>query len=592
MIMAANQILFLFLLLLCNGCCTTALHNEPDNGSREERQIHNTPEPTHSTPPHTAKDPLSIWIKEASSSSSSPSSSLSSRPNVLFLVVDDLLPRLGCYGDQMLVTPNIDHLASKSVVFERAYAQQALCGPSRTSFLTGRRPESTRVFDLTTYWRDVAGNFTTLPQFFKQHGYFAQGIGKIFHPGNSGGNNDGDFSWSAPNYNGKQPVSYEKRHESTIQPVKETVVGKLQDTTIADFAVEWLNNRSQTSQHDRPFFLAVGFHKPHLPFLYPEEFKALYPLQNIHPAKHTDKPPNTEDVVFSGNFEFHMFKDIQNFNQTDTMDPLPLSYQLQLRQAYSAAISFTDGLVGRVLEALERNGFTNNTIISFHGDHGYHLGDNAMWGKHTNYEATTRIPMMFHIPGVTSPDSDFRYIDVLAGNLTHTAQRPTPVQPRLRTDALVEAVDLYPTLAELAGLQAPDTCPDDNLHVGTCVEGTSLVPVLRDVTSPSQSRGFSGKEAAFSQYIRKHNLYNFTVMGYSVRTARHRYAEWVEYDHDHFQANFSNVVARELYVHATDPDEYYNVEAKDEHRLTVESLSQLLRAGWRSTLQHYLLDLN
>ena len=218
---------------------------------------------------------------------------------------------------------------------------------------------------------------------------------------------------------------------------------------------------------------------------------------------------------------------------------------------------------------------------------GYHLGDNAMWCKHTNFEAATRVPMMMYVPGVTSPDSDFRHVDALAADPGTLA----PVHARLTTQALVELVDLYPTLAELAGLPAPRVCPDNNLHVHTCVEGTSLAPLLRDVISPSSSSALSSwKEAAFSLYIRKpaDSGLNFTVMGYSVRTAQHRYAEWVAYDPVTFRANFSHVVARELYVHSTDPEEWHNVADVATHSATVDSLSQLLRAGWKATLQKYL----
>lgn len=219
-----------------------------------------------------------------------------------------------------------------------------------------------------------------------------------------------------------------------------------------------------------------------------------------------------------------------------------------------------------------------------------------MWCKHTNFEAATRIPMMVHVPGVTSPDSDFRRVDALArdrdghgtgsGRLTASQAGPT-------TSALVEAVDLYPTLAELAGLPAPDVCPDVNLHVETCVEGTSLVPLLRDATAQSSSLGdhaLPWKDAAFSQHIRKpsDSGLNITVMGYSLRTAQHRYAEWVAYDHASFRANFSHVLARELYVHSADPDESRNVAEVGTYSDTVESLSQLLRAGWKATLQKYL----
>ena len=244
---------------------------------------------------------------------------------------------------------------------------------------------------------------------------------------------------------------------------------------------------------------------------------------------------------------------------------------------------------------------------------GYHLGDNALWCKHTNFEAALRIPMMLHVPGVTSPDSDFRRLDPLAAHGhaagSHvTAPPPSDAGAGLVTDALVEAVDLFPTLAELAGLPAPDTCPGPSHHsLGappTCVEGTSLVPLLRhhlplgQPSPPSHHHHGEAaapqpvpwKEAAFSQFIRQppESGLNVTVMGYSVRTAAHRYTEWVAYDQASFQADWQRVVARELYVLGADPGEVNNVAGEGGYSDTVGALSSLLRAGWRDTLVRYL----
>ncbi|KAK7473861.1 hypothetical protein BaRGS_00034912, partial [Batillaria attramentaria] len=304
----------------------------------------------------------------------------SPKPNVLFLVVDDLRPKLGCYGDSGMVTPNIDNLASRSVRFERAYVQQALCNPSRSSFLTSRRPDTTRIFDLVTYFRRVSGNFTTLPQHFKNNGYITQSVGKIFHPGSaSGGTDDYPYSWTFPAYHppteknmlGKVcPGADGQLHRYFVCPVANLseVPGKsLPDIGVADFAVEFLQNR--TKQPEQPFFLAVGFHKPHLPFRYPQQYQDLYPLSKLHLAQDNFFPSWLPPVAWNDFFALRSSEDVAALNMSWPYGPMPEDFQMKMIQSYSAATSYTDAQLGRVLEALDKAGFANNTIISFHGDH-------------------------------------------------------------------------------------------------------------------------------------------------------------------------------------------------------------------------------
>ncbi|KAK7500511.1 hypothetical protein BaRGS_00008086, partial [Batillaria attramentaria] len=300
------------------------------------------------------------------------------RPNVLFLVVDDLRPKLGCYGESNMVTPNLDNFATKSIMFERAYVQQAVCSPSRTSFLTGRRPDTTHIFDLQTYFRNITGNFTTLPQHFKNNGYVTQSSGKIFHHGvASGGNDDFPYSWTFPAFH----APAEKYHASKVCPgpdgkkynfarcpvdVKTMPYGSLEDIQNTDFAISFLQNRSEDL---KPFFLGLGFHKPHLPFKYPQEYLSLYPMSRINLAPDPFYPPWLPEVAYAPWGELRGFDDIEMLNLSWPFGPIPVEYQLKLRQSYSAATTYTDAQVGRILQALDQYGFANNTIITFHGDH-------------------------------------------------------------------------------------------------------------------------------------------------------------------------------------------------------------------------------
>ncbi|PVD34394.1 hypothetical protein C0Q70_05666 [Pomacea canaliculata] len=411
----------------------------------------------------TSEDSMTSWLKTVSSSPS----------NVLFLIADDLRPKLGCYGENNMVTPNIDHLASKSVLFKRAYSQQALCGPSRTSFLTGRRPDTTRVLDLHAYWRDVAGDFTTLPQFFKNHGYVTQGVGKIFHPGtSSGGHNEFPESWSKRVHLGEEQPPLPNvgpQNNPACDPVNVTRTGFLQDSDIASFAIEWLGNYSANHRH-QPFFLAVGFHKPHLPFRYPAEFESLYPMSNIHLAEHRTRPENLTELAWSDFEEIRNYHDVSSLSLIGPDHLIPDDFQ---------------------------------------------LGENGEWCKHTNFDIALKIPYMLHVPGVTSPldtsGQSFRHINALAGE-RFNGQIP------YSTNELVEAVDLFPTITELAGLEKPQTCPENSQNIEVCTEGTSLVPLLRHVIEPSTNENVKWKDAVYSQYPRE----NKKVMGYTMKTDKYR----------------------------------------------------------------------
>ena len=453
------------------------------------------------------------------------------RPNVLFLVIDDLRPAIGAYGDTLAVTPNLDRLAVRGLVFERAYCNQALCAPSRASVMTGRRPEAfPRISegDGTAHYRDELPDVVTLPQLFKQHGYHTESIGKVNHvyppildP----------VSWSMP----ERLANIVKRDEylrpsnrvgGFIEPMRKGEATESIDTPdnayvdgqAADVAIEALGRL-----RDRPFFLAVGTKRPHLPWSAPERYWQLHDRaamglsaavsRAFEPEQLTGLPWRYEWRPESG--EMRAYMDIRPLTAIDT------EKTAQLRQGYYAAASYADAQIGRIIDELDRQGLADRTIIVLWADHGYHVGENGQWGKKTNTELDLRVPLMVIAPGLTTPGQ--------------------------RTRAMVELVDLYPTLAELAGL------PRD-----AALEGTSFVPVLREPD-------LTWKPAVFSRYVRG------GVDGRALRTARHRYVEWTN-------ISDGRVMDRELYDVSADPLERHNL-METQPALAVRLAAQL-RVGW------------
>lgn len=451
--------------------------------------------------------------------------------NVLFVAVDDLRPELGCYGVQGIHSPAIDALAARGTVFCRAYCQQAVCSPSRTSLLTGRRPDTTRVYDLETHFRPQLPDVVTLPQHFKQHGYHVQGLSKIYHPGL-----DDPPSWSVPWWEPKAQqyadpedlkalAEARKKARAEGKDVKrvrgpaweapDVADHALPDGLTADKAIEVLRQIK-----DRPFFLAVGFLKPHLPFVAPKKYFDLYPPDKVKLAPNPNPPQDVPPIAL------HNWQELRAYNDIPKQGPLPESKARELVRGYYAATSYMDAQLGRVLAELESLGLKDSTIVVLWGDHGWQLGEHGLWCKHTNFEVAARAPLLFAVPGQKNPGA--------------------------KTQALAEFVDIYPTLSELCGLPLP-----------AGLEGTSLAPVLNDPQRP-------WKPAAFSQYPRG------KVMGYSMRTDRYRLTEWRESGRD--------PVGLELYDHKADPDENVNLAGRPEHKTTIAELVALLHTGWRGAL--------
>ncbi|XP_057393937.1 iduronate 2-sulfatase isoform X3 [Balaenoptera acutorostrata] len=361
----------------------------------------------------------------ASVGSAAPGNSATDALNVLLIIVDDLRPSLGCYGDKLIRSPNMDQLASHSLLFQNAFAQQAVCAPSRVSLLTGRRPDTTRLYDFNSYWRAHSGNFSTIPQYFKENGYVTMSVGKVFHPGiSSNHSDDSPYSWSVPPYH---PSSEKYENTKTCRgPDGELHANLLCPVDVADVPEGTLPDKQSTEQAIRllgkmktsasPFFLAVGYHKPHIPFRYPKEFQKLYPLENITLAPDPQVPAGLPPVAYNPWMDIRRREDVQALNLSVPYGPIPADFQRKIRQSYFACVSYLDTQVGHLLSALDDLQLASSTIVALTSDHGWALGEHGEWAKYSNFDVTTRVPLVFYVPGRTAPlpaagDKLFPYLD-------------------------------------------------------------------------------------------------------------------------------------------------------------------------------------
>jgi iduronate 2-sulfatase len=454
--------------------------------------------------------------------------------NVLFIVVDDLRPELGCYGHSQIKSPNIDSLAACGMLFERAYCQQAVCAPSRASLLSGCRPDTTKIYDLQTPLLKTMPDVVTLPQLFRKAGYVTVSLGKVYHHAN-----DDPKGWAEVDRVEDRGARYLLKANNDILKKKRdaartkgdkiryyhgcanaTECAEAKDTDYRDGMIAQAALEKLRQHQGRPFFLAVGFHRPHLPFAAPKRYWDLYRREAIAPPD-PRQPAGMPEVAWDNFGELRAYADIPK------QDLLPPDKTRELIHGYYASVSYTDALIGQLLAELDRLKLRDRTVIVLWGDHGWKLGEYGGWCKHTNFEYDTHAPLILSAPG-------FRV--------------------EQKTRALVEFVDVYPTLADLCGLDVPEHC-----------EGVSLVPLLRD---PQRA----WKTAVFSQYPRTNN-----VMGYSLRTDRYRYTEWIKQD-------TGAVVARELYDHAAGPFARINLAATPESPDIVRQLSAQMKAGWNGAL--------
>ncbi|MEM7379787.1 MAG: sulfatase [Bacteroidota bacterium] len=517
-----------------------------------------------------------------------------SKPNVLFIAIDDLRPELGSYGSEIAITPNLDALAESGLRFENAYCQQAICSPSRASLMTGARPETIGIIENYTYFRDLNPDIVTLPQHFWANGYETAYSGKIYH----GRFTDEEKSWSRkaaeeqvgvpkPNLPGGYALlENQEIYRENQQAIKERfpnadhyALGRgpayesadVPDHTYidgynTDLAIATL--KEMVADKDKPFFLGMGYRLPHLDWNAPKRYWDLYDRDKIPLTEQTLNPEDGAAMGLHASFELRVRHGIPKAGE--------ISEELAktLKQAYLASVSYVDALIGKLITALKESGTYENTVIIVWSDHGWHLGDMGVWGKATNYEIATRVPLIISTP-----------------------QMPDENRGK-STGALVELVDIYPTLCELADIPLPR-------HL----EGQSFAPLLKD---PRQN----WKKAVFSQYpnpalrewaanplttemretyfgplIEKvekkiveqqgkkwdRTIFENDLMGYAMRTGRYRLVVWKDRTRPDEPQLFI-----ELFDHKTDPDETQNIAVKEE--ALVGELIKQFNLGWKGNM--------
>ncbi|TGZ50219.1 Uncharacterized protein DBV15_11577 [Temnothorax longispinosus] len=527
------------------------------------------------------------------------------RPNILLIIVDDLRTTLGCYGDVNAYTPNIDALAEDSVVFTEAFAQQALCAPSRNSFLTSRRPDTLRLYDFYNYWRDEAGNYTTLPEHLKNNGYTTMSIGKVFHPGiSSNGSDDSPYSWTekpfhpyTDRYKNAPVCRTSSQSEAATNLICPVRVSTMPNKTLPD--VETLREaRKFIHKHRKdsdPFFLAVGFQKPHVPFKYPKRYLKYHPIWKFKVPKPYLWPENVNNVSYNPWTDLRWRKDVARLKLIFPWERIP----------------------------------------------GWALGEHAVWSKYSNFDVAVHVPLIISIPTVTSdtdnysaiPTDHTRYNAQITNNVTEyvrkykenlsgvyiqqgrnksTRNSALHLKKHCRvTEATVELVDIFPTVADLAGVPIPicqiNDTDDDRSHsrnvlisrkktLDLCGEGITLLPLIK---STLECQTIPWKKAAFSQYPRpgiqptlrpnsdKPRLKEINIMGYSLKTSDYRYTAWIPFAHETCKPDWDIIIAEELYDHRIDRAEDFNIEASPKMLKTKEYLRALLKDGWRNALPKY-----
>lgn len=482
--------------------------------------------------------------------------------NILFIAVDDLKPDINSFGFKEIKTPEIDKLSKSSTIFTSAYCQQAVCGPTRASLLTGLRPDKTQVWDLQTLIRDKNPDIVTLPQLLMSKGYQTIGMGKIFDPRSVDKMSD-ELSWSVPFKKkfklakGYEDLAFETYQSSSIKEMEKKGVkmgggedakseakistecldvpdDAYSDGAMANYAVNQLKELKNASS---PFFLAVGFKKPHLPFVAPKKYWDLYDRNKVSLAVWQKKSINGPEIAYHNSGELRNFNDIipdETTGQKDNLLHLPEDKQRELIHGYYACISYIDAQIGKLMNALKENGLDKNTIVVIWGDHGWHLGDHSLWNKHSNFEQATRAPLIFSVPGITT-----------GKNYT----QPT------------EFVDIYPTLCELIGIP-----------IANYLDGKSLVPALKN-------NNYTVKEYSISQYPRGAGKGARETMGYTLRNKKYRFTEWVgNYFNTAKPFNKNDIKAIELYDLINDPNETNNLAGSTKMQQILDEMSEQLHA--------------
>lgn len=462
------------------------------------------------------------------------------RPNVLLLLVDDLKPALGCYGDTTAKTPHIDRLAKRGLQFDLAYCNQAVCAPSRFALMLGSHSTSSGLYGLGSHLRRVLPAAVTLPQHFAAHGYRTESLGKIFHIGHG---NEGDpGSFSVPHFHDKVieyllPESTDGGHltreeayftNQKLGQIRSLPRGAafeapdVSDDAYADGRVadETIRRLRQAVERlpETPFFIAAGFARPHLPFSAPKRYWDLYDPEKLPMPSHEALPTDAPKVAGKRGGEITNYKPVP----TKPQEAFSESLKRELIHGYYASVSYMDHQVGKILDALDELELADNTIVVLWGDHGFHLGDLGIWTKHTNYEQANRIPLIIAAPGQTKPNT--------------------------RTQQPAESVDLYPTLSSLAGLPAPKG--------PQAIDGVNLVPVIQDPKSRVRDHAY--------------HVYPKAKMGRAIRTERYRLVEWKPWR----ASEDGSAIEYELYDYQTDPQERANLAQQNPD--VVKSLKEIL----------------
>ncbi len=479
---------------------------------------------------------LALWVLL-------PAASVSAQQrNVLFIAIDDIKPLLGCYGNTTVVSPNIDRLADEGVLFTRAYCQWPVCGPTRASLLTGQTPDGSGIRNLSSQLREVSPGITTLPQYFKDNGYTTAAIGKVFDPRNVDDGHD-SLSWSQA-YTPWSSYTYPPEYGDFIGGqwrVEANTATECGPEGVGDdgyldgqFCNEALSKLDGFASSGKPFFLAVGFKKPHIPFVAPKKYWDLYQEDSF------DLAPFQQPAVGSPDYAYHKpepkkFVDIPDewtYNDPALGDSiLDPAHQRRLLHGYYACVSYIDAQVGKLLEKLKEKGLDQNTVIVVFGDHGYHLGDHNQWGKHTVFEQAARVPFLFYVPGG---------------------------QPS-RYEHPVEFLDIFPTLCDLTGVEIP-----------RFIQGKSLAGVIAGSRDPV-------KKVAVTEYRSGGHA------TYSFRNERYRYT--LRFNNSGMRPDVeawdpSRIVFEELYDYATDPFETRNFADDPLYAEVRDSMLTLAQQWW------------
>lgn len=490
------------------------------------------------------------------------------KPNVLFISVDDLRPALGVYNDLIAITPNMDQLAAEGIIFRQAFCQSAVCAPSRASLMTGLRPDSTHVWHLGDKFREINPNAVTMPQHFSRFGYHTVNIGKIFH-----NYMPDSISWDEPDLRPARYLRkdwlerdgetfYISKEVNKSQEIKRDSLLKLKpiryangwntgpaweaadvhDTLYYDGAQTELAKKtlSRLAKSNQPFYMGLGYFRPHLPFAAPKKYWDMYNPKKMPMPDNPEIPKNAPIYTMNSMYELRGYDGFQHIGHPTSSYKMNEDTIRTLRQGYYASVSYVDALLGDLISHMKKIGIYDNTIIVVWGDHGWKLGDHNSWGKMTNYNIDLKVPIIIRCPNQK--------------------------QQSIQTHAIVELVDLFPSLCELAGIDVPEY-----------LQGTSFVPLI-------ENPELTWKSAAFSQFHRRPKVSadGKRYMGYSMNTEKYHYIEWYAWDNiSGTKGEFKDV---ELYDRKNDPFEKENLAKLPKFNDVKKVLSNQLAEGWRKAL--------